>query len=114
MGDLIESSGHQTPGVPIIGHVGVLVAIQPARVKLLVDIGDNGDAGIGVLGEHDIAERRQGIPFRLGEEAPRGHVVEAFKHHAPGQVIPVFDLVKNVVVGVAAMHLRRLTATLTR
>ena len=111
---MIESSGHQTPGVPIIGHVGVLVAIQPARVKLLVDIGDNGDAGIGVLGEHDIAERRESIPFRLGEEVPRGHIVEAPEHDPSGQIIPVFDLVKNVVVGVAAMHLRRLTAPLTR
>ena len=105
-GGLVQAARDEAPGVAVVGHPGVLEAVQAALVELLVDEGEHGDARVGVLGQHVVAERRQRGGLGLGEEAPGRHPVDPGEHHGAGAVVPVRRLLDDVEVRVAAVHLR--------
>src|SRR6185437_168059 len=49
-----------------------------------------------------------------GEESDLGHVVDAAEHHLAGHRIPVPGLLEDVVIRIAAVHLRGAAAALAR
>ena len=104
-GGVVQSGQHQPPGVPVIGHVGVLVAIQAAVSELGVDhLGDR-DPGLAVLGQHGVAQRPQRGFLVGGEEPQRPGRFQPGQHHLLSGTVPGPGGVEDVEVGVAPDHL---------
>ena len=87
-GRLVQAARDEPPGLAIVGHVVIPVAVEATVGELLVDEREHGNPGLGVLGEHVVAERGQCRRLGLGEEPPRGHVVDPVEDDAPGEVVP--------------------------
>ena len=60
LGRLVQAGEHQVPGVAVVGHVGVLVAVEPTGREFLVDHLRHRDPGLGVLGHRHVTERPYG------------------------------------------------------
>jgi len=69
---LVEPARHEPPRLAVVGHAGVLEAVEAPLVELDIDEGQDRDARLAVLGEHGVAECVQGPRLRLVEEAQRG------------------------------------------
>ena len=63
---LVEALGDEPPGLAVVGHVDVLEAVEPPVVQLGVDEAHDRDPRLGVLGEHDVAERAQARELARG------------------------------------------------
>ena len=57
--DLVETAQHQLPGLAVVGHVGVLVAVEPTGGELLVHHLGYRHPRLLVLGQRHVAEGAQ-------------------------------------------------------
>src|SRR4051812_4060248 len=111
---VVQSPRDAPPRLLIRRHVEELVAVAAVLVELLVDEREHRGAGVGVLGKERVAERLQRPALALAGEAGRGDVVHTSEHDASRHGVPVIRLLEDVVVGIAAVQLRRHALPLPR
>ena len=83
-------AARQPPRVAVVGHAGVLVAVELAGGELVVDASSTGIRGSCVLREDRVAEGAQAVGASAAVKKRSGrHVADAASDDRAGDVVPV-------------------------
>ena len=109
----VQSACDDTPGVAVVRHVEVAVAVEVALEQLFVDVVQHRNLRLlADLAAELVAERTERRGLAHVEETNLGYAGHAVEDELSGHLVPVFRLLENVEVGIASDHARRDPATL--